>query len=92
MEPEDDEIIVFPPEILQAIDERNRLSLIVKLLNPKVQKSRQISLALPKAWRLTGSVRSMTLAYNSKVQFFFEMNPIFSRGLIKSHGPSRTGC
>ncbi|RID41395.1 hypothetical protein BRARA_J01360 [Brassica rapa] len=35
---------------------------VIKLLNPKIQKSRQISLALPRAWRLTGAVRSMTLA------------------------------
>ena len=35
---------------------------VIKLLNPKIQKSRQIRLVLPKAWRLTGAVRSMTLA------------------------------
>ncbi|ESQ42350.1 hypothetical protein EUTSA_v10014628mg [Eutrema salsugineum] len=75
MEPgadDDDDVFVFPPEVLQAINEENQRSLIVKLLNPKIQKSREISVALPKAWRFTGSVRSMTLVYNSEVKFIFE--------------------
>ncbi|KFK27532.1 hypothetical protein AALP_AA8G395600 [Arabis alpina] len=69
---EENHVIVLPPEIWEEIQERNRKSLVVKLLNPKVQKTREISLALPKAWRLTESVTSTTLEYNSKVMFHFE--------------------
>lgn len=69
---DEDDVFVFPPEILQAIDEENQKTLIVKLLNPKVQKTQPLRLALPKAWRLTGSVKCMRPAIDSKVYFSFE--------------------
>ncbi|CAN6871177.1 unnamed protein product [Brassica oleracea var. botrytis] len=42
MEARDHDVIVIPHEIMQQIDEENQRSLVLKLLNPKIQKSRQI--------------------------------------------------
>ena len=67
---QEDPALFIPHEAYVMVEATNRLSLIARPLNPKVQNLNSVVVALPRSWRLTTQVHGRVLDA-TYVQFLF---------------------
>ncbi|KAG7585783.1 hypothetical protein ISN45_Aa02g011320 [Arabidopsis thaliana x Arabidopsis arenosa] len=67
----EDPVLFIPHEAYAAVEKRNRLSIIARPLNPRVQNLNAVVAGLPRSWGLTSRVHGRVLDA-TYVQFLFE--------------------
>ncbi|XP_056846900.1 uncharacterized protein LOC108849947 [Raphanus sativus] len=84
---EEDEPFVLPDRPEFYATERNELSLIGRLLNPRCQRMSDLILDMPRKWKLYNRVRGVALS-NERFQFIFKYEQDLLDVLSKVHTSS----